>query len=321
MDKIYELFKDQYGYIPNLEEIISYLKSENKNENEIVEILLKIYSNNNQAKNEIQKKNHIIETMNDYTPPLTNAKNDTNENTSSDKKQTTNKKNLNVEHYIYMLNKGFDLDSLKKTLPKDTEQLDNIINTIILHYIKERTELLNIANENSYNELKELINEEITTINNKIKTLISYRDSISKDIKEEDIKLIFTHSILNDFENSNIPREAYKDFLSLILSFKNGLPKNSKIFKPNGCAYIVSEVRFNGLRILYDKIDDSTYCLYYAFSKDENDTYYHDTLVYRTNLYYSNKKEVLDNKSVTENEESAIKLIKMLKGEQYGRIN
>lgn len=321
MDKIYELFKDQYGYIPNLEEIISYLKSENKNENEIVEILLKIYSNNNRAKNGIQKKNHIIETMNDYTPPLTNTKNGTNENTSSDKKQTTNKKNLNVEHYIYMLNKGFDLDSLKKTLPKDTEQLDNIINTIILHYIKERTELLNIANENSYNELKELINEEITTINNKIKTLISYRDSISKDIKEEDIKLIFTHSILNDFENSNIPREAYKDFLSLILSFKNGLPKNSKIFKPNGCAYIVSEVRFNGLRILYDKIDDSTYCLYYAFSKDENDTYYHDTLVYRTNLYYSNKKEVLDNKSVTENEESAIKLIKMLKGEQYGRIN
>ena len=302
MEEIYKLFQDQYGYIANLDLVKEFLQKQNLNSEEITSIILKIYSNNLEVKKTLKKKNEIIKNMNLTTDYTSREKEKVKKETIKSEK-TTNIPQINTLLYISGLSKDMDEETLEKLIPSTNENFNDIINMTLLDLIKMKVDLEKLQKEDK--ELSVLIDE----------------------VNTDNIRLIFTPSIIADFNSSSIPRELYKDFLSLILSFKKGLPKNYKIFKPGGCNYTVSEVRINGLRILYDKLNDTTYSLYYAFKKSERDTYYHDTLVSRANSYYENKYDILSEyyKSSTdyfkEHEESEKKLMKKLSGDEYGRTN
>lgn len=325
MDRIYELFQDEHGYISNLDEVNKYLQKNGFNDTEITTIILKIYSNNLEVINTLKKKNKIIKDMN-LTTNYTSVKKEQNTKTSIKKENKPSKEKINTDSYICMLSKDMDESTLEKLIPSDKEDFDDVINMILLQLIKVKVDLE--AWLKSDKELSDLIYEEIEQTESKINLLKDYRNSKTKSpVNTDDIKLIFTPSILEDFASSSIPRELYKDFLSLILSFKKGLPKNFKMFKPSGCNYVVSEVRMNGLRILYDKLNDTTYSLYYAFKKSEKDAYYHDTLVARANAYYINKSNILNEyyssseKYFELHEEEEKKLIKKLSGDNNGTTN
>ena len=325
MEEIYKLFQDQYGYIANLDLVKEFLQKQNLNSEEITSIILKIYSNNLEVKKTLKKKNEIIKNMNLTTDYTSREKVKVKKETIKSEK-TTNIPQINTLLYISGLSKDMDEETLEKLIPSTNENFNDIINMTLLDLIKMKVDLEKLQKEDK--ELSVLIDEELEQIESKINLLKDYRAFKTKvKVNTDNIRLIFTPSIIADFNSSSIPRELYKDFLSLILSFKKGLPKNYKIFKPGGCNYTVSEVRINGLRILYDKLNDTTYSLYYAFKKSERDTYYHDTLVSRANSYYENKYDILSEyyKSSTdyfkEHEESEKKLMKKLSGDEYGRTN
>lgn len=265
MEEIYKLFQDQYGYIANLDLVKEFLQKQNLNSEEITSIILKIYSNNLEVKKTLKKKNEIIKNMNlttEYTP---REKEKVKKETTKSEK-TPNIPQINTLLYISGLSKDMDEEALEKLIPSTNEDFNDIITMTLLDLIKTKVDLEKLQKEDK--ELSILIDEELEQIESKINLLKDYRASKTKvKVNTDNIRLIFTPSIIADFNSSSIPRELYKDFLSLILSFKKGLPKNYKIFKPGGCNYTVSEVRINGLRILYDKLNDTTYSLYYAFKK------------------------------------------------------
>lgn len=227
MDRIYELFQDEHGYISNLDEVNKYLQKNGFNDTEITTIILKIYSNNLEVINTLKKKNKIIKDMN-LTANYTSVKKEQNTKTSIKKENKASKEKINTDSYICMLSKDMDESTLEKLIPSDKEDFDDVINMILLQLIKVKVDLE--AWLKSDKELSDLIYEEIEQTESKINLLKDYRNSKTKSpVNTDDIKLIFTPSILEDFASSSIPRELYKDFLSLILSFKKGLPKNFKM--------------------------------------------------------------------------------------------
>ena len=220
MEEIYKLFQDQYGYIANLDLVKEFLQKQNLNSEEITSIILKIYSNNLEVKKTLKKKNEIIKNMNLTTDYTSREKEKVKKETIKSEK-TPNIPQINTLLYISGLSKDMDEETLEKLIPSTNENFNDIITMTLLDLIKMKVDLEKLQKEDK--ELSVLIDEELEQIESKINLLKDYRASKTKvKVNTDNIRLIFTPSIIADFNSSSIPRELYKDFLSLILSFKKG---------------------------------------------------------------------------------------------------
>lgn len=300
LNEIISLFSDKEGYITDIENVILYLKNKQLENKTIILYLIEIYNYNRKAYKTLNEKNDLATKLKNAQSSSEISKPKINPKEKSNNTAKTNTIEINIDHYISLLSNMKPNQDLTALLPKHTDNnFDFVINKLLLHYIKNEVILTQMLEETDKTdkELISYINNEIIENKKLINAIIDYRDSRIKDNLQSDncneITLIFTDDIIDDFDKNSIPRELYGDFSLLLESLKNGNPKNSKSFKPGDGNYTIYEVKHNKARILFDIVNNNTYCLYFAFIKDGNDLYYHNTLVKRSTEYYENKNLLL----------------------------
>ena len=302
LKSIIERFADEYGFVLNFDEVVEYLKNnENFSLKQINKFLLMLNQHNlNIIKNitneiNIQKKINEISNFISFSNDLSKITNIP----IKLKKTQEFVGTIDISYYILLisqlLKEGLEYEKLKNILPNYiNSDFDNIINTILLHYKKEIITLKQMKRV-SEDEITRYIEEEEKELQKLIENIIKYRDSIRQNSESSDFKRINILFDPNTYENdlSSLLIEHYQDFYILLDSLSKNVLKGVKAFTPIGGNKCTTEVRYNNSRILFEKIDNNTYFIYYIFLKKDVDKYYHETLVNRINSYALNKKQLL----------------------------
>lgn len=298
----YEKFKDEYGYIIDIDKLIDYLSDLGMTTKEITNCLISVSEYNLKIYKKIEEDNRLQEQMSKLNHSIslieTKKKQSGYDKYDGYEECITNKDKIDISYYIFLLNElakeKYSSEDIIDILPSKLDpDFHNIINAILLHYRKELVELLSLKEKND-KEFVEYIKEEKEVIISLSKTIINYRNS-KEEIATEDKKMnILFDPLLYESDIHIISMEHYHDFYVLLKNLEKNILRGVKTFTPNGRNKAVSEVRYNGARILFDKIDNETYFAYYIFHKKDNDKYYHEKLIKRANHYSNNKKEFLE---------------------------
>ena len=305
LKSIIEKFADAHGFVLDFDKVIEYLKfEENFSQKQINKFLLMLNQHNlniiKRISDEIDVQKKINEMSREISLSADLSKIITMPMKIKKVEQFT--ESIDISYYILLIsqiqNEGMDYNKLKNVLPNyASSDFDSIINTILLHYKKEIIQLKQMKKA-STSDMLEYIEEEEKELQNLIDNIIKYRESFRENDQEasnEGMNIIFDS---NTYENdlSNLLIEHYQDFYILLDSLSKNVLKGVKTFTPIGGNKCTNEIRYKNSRILFEKIDNNTYFVYYIFLKKDVDKYYHETLVNRINSYAANKnKEIYEN--------------------------
>lgn len=304
LEKLLNKEKDKYGYISNFNEIIQFLRASNVSDDEINKILTHINNSNTKVYNNLYKDNEVFKRINLLVKSKTENNSKCEVTMKSDTCESINpeqtvEETIDISYYIDLINtmKPEDLEAgkLEQELPKTyNSDFEKIINVLILKFKRDLLEAKLLKKDTTESELIEYIENECSYINQIIDRLIKYRESFSTNNEiintQEKIHILFDNQTFATDIN-NIDKSNYADFYVLLESLSRNILKGVKTFTPDG-AKKISELRNNQARMLFEKVDDDTYLIYYIFLKKACDKYYHNTLISRANAF-QNKKQTL----------------------------
>lgn len=246
MEKIFSKYRDEYGYIINLEDLYKQLKRNNYDIKDIIQILNSIKVSNynilkeliisNKNREKLAKRKDNIE-INNYI-----KKDKEKKYIDKIKKE---RDHINILFYIEYINSKLENDEFLNILPKDNNKESlNIIDSILINYLKEIKflEYILITEKDDINFItNELIKYKY--IFNKIMEYkkglcIVLEDSFKNNLiyfMDNDIPYVFKE-ILNDIDN-------IKSILKLLKSIENGNFLNIKAFTNNDKFKGLFEVR------------------------------------------------------------------------------
>ena len=207
------------------------------------------------------------------------------------------------EEYIYYyenileaIKSGEDLkDAIYDNLPVlENGNYTNIIMRIILELVKEKE---------VYEELKEVDPEALKEIN-KLDTMIDLIKN-HHNVKDEELStgskeknnIIFlktsSGNIYAESDLASIDSEWYPAFKGLFETIEDGTFKNVKRLTSNRISQGIPEVRDNGIRIVFDKVNRNTYIILDIFvKKSDHDKGYSNQLINRLAIYRQNEKAI-----------------------------
>ena len=302
LQEIIQEFSDKNGYIVDFISVISYLKERNITDKEINEILIKINENNLNVSKKIKEE---IDIQKKFTK-MSNIPNFNSNNTITSETQIIPNSEyefpelVDISYYTLLINntikEGFNEEELNELLPKiyDTD-FYNIINTLLLHYKKEIVSLKKMKKD-ADSDFLQYIEKEENFFNSIVNGIIKYRNSFNEEekteIKESKMNIIFDpNTLMSDI--GELQTEHYQDFAMLLECLSKNVLKGVKTFTPFSSDKITSELRYNQCRVVFDKIDNETYLVYYIFLKKGSDSHYHDVLKKRVKDYINSKKQIL----------------------------
>lgn len=212
---------------------------------------------------------------------------------------------IDVSFYIQRVKNCDDLSLLEGLLPdKKDEDYYEIIYSLIIKLYEEVYEIKkSLYQERNTIDLdtSKYFKNEIDKSLIKIEYIKELMKSDTKNVVTEksENNLIFLKTnygnvcVFNDLKD--IPTEYYEQFHELLESICNGTFKNFKTFANNGQLKGMSEVKGDGTRIIFDRINNNTYVIIYMFMKrtDKNASY-HASLQNRNDLYKQNYDEMRD---------------------------
>ena len=234
-----------------------------------------------------------------------------------------------VEYYLDDYKKLIEVneENIRDILPSrsnyDFEKIVLRLMSESLKEIKELSELIDLeADKEVLEEIKENIEKEQEKINI-LKRILFQKEEKEENREKNNIILVPTLSgnirILDDLEH--LPEETYDGFKELIDSIENNTFKGVKRL----VEYLISEVRGDGIRILFGRLNRNTYALITAFQKKTTaNSGYREFLKGRESSYKQVidylKDNLEDEDFLNENEENKEKLYKLLSKRQKERI-
>lgn len=192
-----------------------------------------------------------------------------------------------LQDYI-LLEEDFEADDLYDLLPsRNSYRYEDILLRLIAESVREIKELNEIAmqNDNSVEELDE-IKRLIITEKRKIsllKGLLNKTQGEDHTVTEEKNSLILVPTtggnirVISELES--MPSEYIPLFKELIDSIVDGTFKGLKGFNNNNTLNGVTEVKGNGVRVVFKRLSKKSYAIITAFIKrSTNDALYQETL-------------------------------------------
>lgn len=218
-------------------------------------------------------------------------------------------KHIDISFYISQIEESSNLNELEESLPRFyTEQFDDIINSLLLYFQKEKIEISNMILEEEMDpQEKKDFEKEKERIQQIFNIICQYRlrknttvaDSII--IPQQNNHIIYLtkkngdNSFLSKLQK-DIDPEFYQEFFELLASIKDGSLKNVKTFhsKNRPAYYRIAEVKLNQTRILFKKINKDTFVIIDGFVKKcDTSTKYHDNLENKLTDFIEQKQTIL----------------------------
>lgn len=288
------------------------------NNDKNIEYLLELLRKQKESyEEELLRKDEILK-LEKYLNAKTDKK-DKEIKKESIKKDITKRKTIDIT--LYKAKEFKTKEALIEILKDlDIEEYDEVINLLILHYIKEKTELMNIIASEYQTDILEEFKEEINNLDLKINLLLELKNKKEETKKEQNkimclTKLSGENIIIDDIENilSKNPTEStLKTFKELLESIIDGTFKGMKRFTNNQKLNTLSEVKQENARIVFKRLDKNTYLIIYMFIKDcRKDKLYQDTLKTRQELFLAQKDELKE--QITEDTDKILKYFKGVK--------
>lgn len=229
-----------------------------------------------------------------------------------------NSMKIDISFYIEFINSIDDYEDIDMILPKKhTDNYQDIINLILLHYFEEykmSEKLLKDINKDDadykeYNDYRFKCLKIIEYIKNYSQEI----NSPNNDTYNKDNKIVFlkTNSdnicVKNDIIK-DIPQQFYSDILLLIESIKKGTFKNIKCFNNNKNLEGLYEVKYHDVRLTFKRLSKDVYILIHAFVKKcYTSSQYHNMMESRYAIFKSQKNillnDISDTKYIDENRE------------------
>ena len=230
-----------------------------------------------------------------------------------------------LQDYL-LLEEDFEDEDLYDLLPsRNVYRYEDIILRLIAESVREIKELNEIASQNdsSVEELDD-IKKLILVENRKIKSLrqlLNKTQEEDKNISEEKNNLILVPTtggnirVISELEN--VPAEYIPLFKELFDSIVDGTFKGLKGFNNNNTLNGVSEVRGNGVRVVFKRLSKKSYAIITAFIKrSTNDAGYKEFLRSRVAdfrlIQDSLKNKINDEEFIKENNLYVEKLYNIL---------
>jgi len=347
LQRIIDKFKNENGFVDNIDNIVNYLKENNMDIEAINQIKIQILKYNQNLNKQIEKENQEFErmfknrqvTLEEEVEPILHYEN-------PKIKYESDSLEIDISYYKIQIDNCEDLNILETLLPKrTTENFNEIMDCILLSLLEEEMEYRKLyyeCGESLENEVEAL--EYVELLRKKFKIIKNYRDHkevIENKVEEIKNRLVFLTTTYGNIcalsDIKDIPESNYEDILKLLNSIIDGTFKNAKTFNLFGTNRIVSEVKGFKQRICFDKLESDIYIINSIFiKKSDNGLSYRNSLVIRDNLYRNMENEIKDKlkgpdreKFLEENALITDEIINILKnnvkvkslGDNSGKIN
>ncbi len=315
MENIINKYKDEYGYIEDLESLYNEIKNI-LDIKEVKDIIFNIIKSNEEIINKLKSENIELEKYNrtykilETNYELKESNKETIDNYSIDLKE-----NVNIDFYVYYIEKNLENNEYISILPK---KLDNdgltIIYNLLVYYLKLIKEIdINLCEELTQEEINFWLSEKDKYL--KIfKRIKLYKDNY-KYITEEEQKNIENEIvyylnngepyIISDIKNDP---DSYESIDNLIQSIKDGIFKKVRLIHTEYKDLRLYEVRDLSMqtRIIFERVGLNKYCVILALvNKKEANKYIFEKIKNRYKKYRTEKS----------NYDFSDKVKKLLKGE------
>ena len=296
MENLINKYKDEYGYILNLEQLYKELLNNNMPINEIKIIINEIIENNNNIRLSLSNKNKNLSKYNknkqiiEENYPLKLLK-----YYKNIIPKIIIKNHINIDFYIDYIEKHLDNDEFISILPKklNCDGLE-IIDNILIHYIKTIKEIdIELVNIKDNEDIDFWCNEKnkylkIIRLIKEYKDSFNYIEKIEEDNFKNEVVYFLNNNdvpyIISDIKNDE---NSYESIYSLIESIENGTFKQIKTLTVES-SYTVYEVRAfkQHTRIVFTQVGKNKYCIILALTnKKEAGTYEANRIKERVKLY------------------------------------
>ena len=235
-----------------------------------------------------------------------------------------------IDYYLgdYKSISNISKETLKEILPqKNHYEYERILYRLMLESIKEIKEIEEFIEEETD---KESLIEMRHLVENEKEKIRILKELLKEEEKEEEIEKknkIFLAPTLSgririQEDLKALPQETYPGFIELIESIKNGTFKGVKrLINDLNLDLPISEVRGDGIRILFTRMDKNTYILVTAFQKKTMSSKgYHEMIKSRIQSYKQVLEEfkyLLEEESYQEEQEKEVEeLFQTLKREE-----
>jgi len=291
-------FKNEYGFVENIDGMIEYLKGENYTIEQINTILQQVLNYNQDVNRGLERENSDFEKALQSRRTLSEEEFPTTEliDCKPIKINFNGVPEIDISYYKIQVDNCVDLSQLEDALPKrNSENFEQIINHLLISLLQEEMYFRQLL----YNEGKNLdsdadVRSYVNQLREKFEFIKQYRDKkVEQEIindKETSNRLIFLTTnygnvcALSDIKD--IDSEYYETFLKLLESIIDGTFKNVKTFVIHGPETLVSEVKDFKTRIIFIKLEPNVYIINSIFvKKTDIDLYYRNSLTNRDSLY------------------------------------
>ena len=306
-NKLYNLFKCEK--IVNEEfiiELIDYLNNNNYDIRGINNIIKAICNYNTKIYEKLRLENKEFESVlnkRKEVKKIEKLENNIMHNHIKEDKEDNSMK-MDISFYIEFINSLDDYEDIDMILPKKhTDNYQDIINLILLHYFEEykmsEKLLKDISKDDidykEYNDYK----CKCLKIIKYIKNYNQYINSSNNNTDDLENRVVFLKTnrdnicVKNDIIK-NIPQQYYSDILELIESIKKGTFKNIKCFNNNKNLEGLYEVKYRDVRLTFKRLSKDVYILIQAFVKKcYTSSQYHNMMESRYVVFKSQKNILL----------------------------
>ena len=213
---------------------------------------------------------------------------------------------IDISFYIEILNGIVSYDDVEMILPnKHTDNYQDIINLILLHYYEEYKMLEKILKDISEKDIdyKEYNNCKLECLKmiNYIKEYVNKLNSSSENksiSRKNQIVFLKTSNdnicVKNDI-TKDMPSEFYQDVLEVVESIKDGTFKNVKSFNNYRLLTGLYEVKYHDVRLTFKRLSKDIYILIHAFVKKcYTSSQYYNMLESRYAIFKSQQELLLN---------------------------
>lgn len=291
-------FKNEFGFVENIDALVEYLKIESFNIEQINEILQQVQKYNQDVNKRLEKENiefdkalksrRTLDTTEIYEPATIDYE--------PVKINFSHTHEVDISYYKIQVDNCEDISKLEDALPKRaSENFEQIINYLLISLLQEEISFRQLL----YNEGKRLESDAelysyVKLLCQKFEFIKSYRGQKAEQVieshNEASNKLVFLTTnygnvcALSDVKD--IDSEYYETFLKLLESIIDGTFKNVKTFVIPGSGTLVSEVKDFKTRVIFIKLEPNVYIVNSIFvKKTDIDQYYRNSLNNRDSLY------------------------------------
>lgn len=212
-----------------------------------------------------------------------------------------------VEYYLLELKEAKTKeDIISKLKDENNPNYINLLLRLKTEYLIRKQEFSRYFVTEDESSGLDIFKDELDELNLKIDTiegLLNMEEEVmyQPDATTTENNLIFVPTptgyprVIDELES--IPSEYYQEFASLFQSIKNGTFKNFKrINRQSYATRGVSEVRGDGIRVLFDRVGPNSYALISAFTKKVTSSRSHTELIsLRIAQYKSVENEIKEN--------------------------